>query len=219
MSGFDPKRLLSEVDIDRLQTLLMTRAVPNGGMNLEMLDGLLCGLLAGPADVPASEYQALIWGRDVRWESPAEAREAEALVQRLARFVEARIAVEPDRDEGGYMPLLSMPADLPDDPDQLDEAGAALDFPLGAAWAGGFLQAIDLRLPDWRRWERQIDGLEESIALLLRLIQLEPGAEDGSPPPDFRERLAVLSAMPYLLRILDHRRRSERAGLAAARSH
>jgi uncharacterized protein len=218
MTEFDPRRLLSEVDIDRLQTLLMTRAVPNGGMNLEMLDGLLCGLLVGPAEVPASEYQPLIWGRDVRWESPAEAREAEQLVQRLARFVEARIAVEPDAEQGGYMPLLSMPAEVPDDEDQADDASASLDFPLGAAWAGGFLQAVDLRLPQWRRWERQVEGLEESIALLLRLIQLEPVAEDGTAPPDFRERLNVLSAMPYLLRILDHRRRSERAA-ATARPH
>jgi uncharacterized protein len=218
MTGFNPKSLLSEIDVDRLQSLLMTRAVPNGGMNLEMLDGLLCGLLAGPCEVPPAEYEPLIWGGKVRWESPAEGREAEQLVQRLIRFIEARIAVEPDREEGGYMPLLSMPADMHEDPARM-EAGAPADFPLGAAWAGGFLQAIDLRLPQWRRLEQHIEGLQESIALLLRLIQLEASSEDGTAPPDFHGRLNILTAMPYMLRILDHRRRSERARHAAARPH
>jgi uncharacterized protein len=218
MTAFDPKSLLSEIDVDRLQSLLMMRAVPNGGMNLEMLDGLLCGLLAGPCEVPRAEYEPLIWGGRLRWESDAEAREAEQLVQRLVRFVEARIAVEPDREEGGYMPLLSMPAEMHQDAARL-EAGAPSDFPLGAAWAGGFLQAIDLRLPHWRRLEQQVEGLQESIALLLRLIQLEPSTEDGTAPPDFHERLNILTAMPYMLRILDHRRRSERARQATARPH
>jgi uncharacterized protein len=215
----DPKDVLGDADIERLQTLLMERAVPNGGMNLEMLDGLLCGLLVGPADVPPAEYQPLIWGTEPAWASETEAREANQLVQRLSRFIEARIGIDPDKDDGSFMPLVSMPADLPDDPAAFEAATANLDYPLGAAWAGGFLHAVDLRLPQWRIWEQHIEGLEESIGFLLRLIQIDKHPEDGSPPPTFSERLSMMAAMPYMLRILDYRRRIERAKLAASRTH
>lgn len=219
MSGVDPKTIMSEADIGRLQALLMSHAVPNGGMNLEMLDGLLCGLLVGPADVPPAETRPLIWGDDPKWDSPAQAQEAERLVQQLSRFIEARIGIDPDKAEGSFMPLVSMPQGLPDDPVEFEAASRELDYPLGAAWAGGFLHAVDLRLPLWRIWEQQIEGLEESIAFLLRLIQLEPHPEDGSPPPSFHERVNMLAAMPYMLRILDYRRRIERARQAASREH
>lgn len=215
----DPKAVLGDADIDRLQTLLMERAVPNGGMNLEMLDGLLCGLLVGPSEVPASEYMPLIWGKDPAWASADEAREAEQLVQRLLRFIESRIAIDPDKEEGSFMPLVSMPADLPDDPAGFEAATVNLDYPLGAAWAGGFLHAVDLRLPQWRIWEQHIEGLEESIGFLLRLIQIDKHPEDGSLPPTFTERLNMMAAMPYMLRILDYRQRIERAKHAATRTH
>jgi len=219
MPAVDPKTIMSEAEIERLQTLLMNRGVPAGGMNLEMLDGLLSGLLVGPADVPYSEYRELVWGKEPAWESDDEAREAEQLLQKLARFIEARISIDPDKDEGSFMPLVSMPADLPDDPEAFDAAAGALDYPLGAAWAGGFLHAVDLRLPLWRIWEKQIEGLEESIAFLLRLIQLETHPDDGSAPPTFRERVNMMAAMPYMLRILDYRGRIERARAAANRAH
>ncbi len=217
MSHVDPKSIMSADEIQRLQQLLIERAVPNGGMNLEMLDGLLCGLLAGPVDVPADEYRPLIWGPDLSWGSPAEARDAERLVDQLARFIEARIQIDPDKDAGGFMPLLSMPPGLPDDPAEFEQACRGIDFPLGAAWAGGFLYAVDLRLPQWRAWEKDIAGLEESIAFLMRLIQL--GDQDGTPAPTFRERVDMLAAMPYMLRILDFRRRGERTRQAAGRAH
>jgi uncharacterized protein len=219
MTAQDPKAVLDDADIERLQTLLMSRAVPAGGMNLEMLDGLLSGLLVGPADVPTSECQPLIWGSDVEWASPDEADQADRLVQRLARYIEARIEIDPDQGEGNFMPLVSMPAGLPDDPAAFDAACDEIDYPLGAAWAGGFLHAVDLRLPQWRIWEQQVEGLEECIGFLLRLIQLEPGAEDGSPPPTFRERVNMMAAMPYMLRILFFRRRSERASKPAGGRH
>lgn len=219
MPAVEPKTIMSDNDIERLQQLLMTRAVPNGGMNLEMLDGLLCGIVVGPVDVPAAEYRPLIWGRDPAWESGDEASEADRLVQQLIRFIEARISIDPDKDEGSFMPLVSMPSDLPDDPAAFEAAGQQLDYPLGAAWAGGFLHAVDLRLTQWRIWEKQVEGLEESIAFLLRLIQLEAHPEDGSAPPTFRERVNMMAAMPYMLRILDYRRRIDRARQAASRSH
>jgi uncharacterized protein len=210
---------LDDAAIERLQALLMSRAVPAGGMNLEMLDGLLSGLLVGPADVPASDCQALIWGEAVQWDSPAEAAEGEALVQQLARYIEARVQIDPDQDDGNFMPLVSMPVGMPEDPAAFDAACDALDYPLGAAWAGGFLHAVDLRLPLWRIWEQQVEGLEESIGFLLRLIQLEANPEDGSAPPSFRERIHMMAAMPYMLRILFFQRRNAGARKPAGGRH
>jgi uncharacterized protein len=220
MPGSQPKAQFTDADIARLQALLMSRAVPAGGMNLEMLDGFLCGLIVGPADVPSDEYEPLIWGMPPsRWESAAACAEADQLVQRLANFIKARIAIDPERVDATILPLLSMPPDLPDDPAELEAAIETVDYPLGAAWAGGFLQAIDLRLPEWRILEQQVDGLQRSIDRMLRLIQLEPTPGQGLPPPTFHERLNMMGAMPFMLRILDHRRRADRARQAPNRTH
>lgn len=196
-----PAAPLTEASVQRLKTLLAEHAQPRGGMSLEMVDGLFSALITAPQPVPADEFLPLVWGGAPAFDDAATAAEANALLASLWNHIEQRIAIDPDAGDGVFMPLLTMPANLPEDPDGFADAIAAFDFPLGAAWAGGFLHAVNLRLPQWTALEQQVDGLTQSFGHLLRLIQID-AADDGTLPPDPKERVALMAAMPYMLRAL-----------------
>ena len=52
---------LSDQELDKL-TGILARFGAKGAMNLEQLDGFFAALIAGPDDVPPSEYLPEIWG-------------------------------------------------------------------------------------------------------------------------------------------------------------
>lgn len=201
--AFDPAAArgepLVEDDVQQLKQLLDERAVPHGGMSLEMADGLFSALIVGPADLPSERFLPLLFG-DGDWPA-AQRATATQLLSRLWAHIESRVRIDPDSGELGFMPLYSVPAGLPDDPAGYVSALNESDFPLGAGWAGGFLHAVQLALDDWRTLEQALPQVNAGIDLLIRLAQLEAD-EAGNPPPTSEQRLAMVTAMPYLVRAL-----------------
>ena len=51
-----PRSLLSERDIDELQTLLDSVPTPLEPLDVSMLDGFLCAVLLQPRPVPAAQW-------------------------------------------------------------------------------------------------------------------------------------------------------------------
>lgn len=200
---FDPAavrdQVLDEAAVQRLRSVLKQRAVPEGGMSLEMVDGLFSAIIVAPDRPGSEEFLPLVLG-DVAW-SAAERAELQNLLGRLWNHIEARIQIDPDSGSGAFMPLLTFPANLPEDPTEFAKAITRFEFPLGAAWAGGFLHAVNLRLAAWTELQEAVPALKTSLGYLLRLIQIGTG-DDGSEPPPPDERVAMMAAMPYLLRAL-----------------
>ncbi|MCK7593367.1 YecA family protein [Pseudomarimonas salicorniae] len=189
---------LGEADVQRLKQLLDTFAVSGDGMSLEMLDGLFSALIAGPATVDPERFLPLVLGHG-HW--PEEARaQTLALAGRLWNHIEARIEIDPDGEDSGFMPFFSVPAGLPEDPGEYAEALAKSGYPLGAGWAGGFLYAVQLDLPRWRALEEKVPEINAGVDLLIRMIQLED--DDKGEAPSAEQRVAMAAAMPYFLRAL-----------------
>jgi uncharacterized protein len=218
-----PPDSLSDQDLERLDTLLETFAVPRDGMSLEMLDGFLSALVVGPELVMPSEYLPLVWNGEPEWASISEAQQAMGLVMGLWNDIVGRLQIsladENDVDShAAAMPLLAYPALAPDasaeagasvDGAATNEgsdpfAGAPGDFPLGAAWALGFLRGVGLRQAAWERWASKHPDVEDDLGMLetLALFSVEQAEELGVDPddiPNLSERLELVTDLPALL--------------------
>lgn len=201
--AFDPAAArgtpLVEDDVQQLKRLLDEQAVPHGGMSLEMADGLFSALIVGPGEVPPERFLPLVFGSGSWSDSDRDA--VTALLARLWAHIDARIGIDPESGELGFMPLYSVPAGLPDEPAVYVEALTRSRFPLGAGWAGGFLNAVQITLDDWRKLEESVPQVNAGIDLLIRLVQLDVD-DEGNLPPTSEQRVAMVTAMPHLLRAL-----------------
>lgn len=207
-AAFDPAaetRPLSEDDVQSLRRLLDARAVAAGGMTLEMLDGYFSALIAGPVEPAPERFLPAVLG-DGDWPQ-AEREQVLALAARLWNHVRQRVRIDPATAEGGYMPLFGLPAGLLDRPGDFLDALERSGYPLGAAWAGGFLHAVRLDLPAWQALEAREPVVRAGLQLLLVLIRIDAG--DG-PPPTAAQRVAMVEAMPRFLHALGacHKERS-----------
>jgi uncharacterized protein len=216
---------LSDRDLERLDTLLETHAVPRDGMSLEMLDGFLSALVVGPEPVGPQEFLATIFNGEPDWATVAEAEDATALVLGLWNDIVARLKVplgEGDEMHAEAMPLLAYPP-LPEtdaavdgqDDDEDPFAGAPDDFPLGAAWALGFLRGVSLRQAAWERLADEYQSIEDDLGMLesLALFSTEQAEELGleaADIPDLTMRFEMITELPAMLQDIDGLRRGER---------
>jgi uncharacterized protein len=182
--------------IDALDQLLEQRAVPFGGLGLEPLDGYLTALVLSPGETLEPEaWLPRVWGKSPpRWENAADEAAARELLM-LAWFTAAR-RVRFNSDE--------LTADgalfwwLPDDP----EAEHGDDVDIGAAWAGGFLEGMDLRSEAWDEWVAKDDWIGEVEAYIeaLAIGSYPPEEEGGAPVPlSYQERLEIHAGLPDML--------------------
>jgi uncharacterized protein len=182
--------------IDALDQLLEQRAVPFGGLGLEPLDGYLTALVLSPGDTVEPEaWLPRVWGKSPpRWENAADEAAARELLM-LAWHTAAR-RVRFNSDE--------LTADgalfwwLPDDP----EAEHGDDVDIGAAWAGGFLEGMDLRSEAWDEWIAKDDWIGEVEAYVeaLAIGSYPPEQEGGAPVPlTYQERLEIHAGLPDML--------------------
>ena len=211
---------LSDVDLERLDSLLEIHAVPNDGMSLEMLDGFLSALIVGPESVLPSEFLPVVWNHEPTWDSPEQAEEMFRLIMGLWNDIVARLQIELDEDNldahAAAMPLLAYPAldedeegaEASADIDRNPFASAPADFPLGAAWALGFLRGVGLRQQAWETWSEENDFVEDDLGMLeaLALFSPEQAQELGLDPadiPPFNDRLDLIADLPAMLQDLN----------------
>jgi uncharacterized protein len=203
---------LSDAELDQLDGILRTRATPHGGLSLEALDGFLSALIVGPELVMPSEYLPFVWGEDAPdWESQEQAETALTLVMKLWNQIARRVRLDPESAEDAAFPLLALPDDMPEEESpELDD----YDYPIGADWAAGFLLGASLRADRWDERMEQSEELAQDFEDLQSLL-LEEDEEDetgeGMLASDlsFKERMAILGEVPFLLNDMQQWRAQE----------
>lgn len=166
---------LSDADLDRLETFLESERVPEGTMNLSMLDGFLTAVAAGPEDVPATEWMELVFG-EAGPELLDTTERGEILQLVLDRYDQIW------RDLAGDPPQCTPIYWLTEDNDEV-----AFD------WAEGFMAGVSLRAEAWM----PLIGDEAQVELLgpiLFLCEDENGQPLIEAEPDEAE--ALLNSAP-----------------------
>jgi uncharacterized protein len=216
MPAIDPPQSveLADAELELLDALLRERALPHGGLSLEALDGFFSALIIGPDTVLPSEWMPFVWGENPpEWESGEQAQQGVELVMKLWNQIARRVRLDPETSEDAAFPLNALPDDMPpEDSPELDD----YDYPVGADWAAGFLLGASLR---GERWDERLEQSEELVKDFedLHALLLEDDEEDESGETQiaselgFRERMAVLAEMPYLLNDMHQWRAQEMA--------
>ena len=206
---------LTDADLDRLDALLRERALPHGGLSLEALDGFFSALIVGPGQTALpSEWMPLVWGVEApEWGSIEQAQAGIELVMKLWNQIARRVRLDPESAEEAAFPLLALPEDMPEeDAEALDD----YDYPVGADWAAGFLLGASLRGEGWDERMEQSEDLVKDFEDLHALL-LEDDEEDESGETQlasdltFKERMAILGEMPFLLNDMHQWRAQENA--------
>lgn len=199
---------MSEMELERLETLL-DEAVPHGGMPLEMLDGFFSALVVSPELVMPSEYLPLVWGESQAADL-AQAQARTELVMQLWNHIAWRVQQPVEDDDSAIqavvMPLLLMPEGDGDEDDPF--AGIPEDFPLGVAWASGFLHGVAMRGDAWRAWladdEDFLDDM--SMVLAMSVIDAEHAEQmemDAGSIMTLEERMQSVVELPGMLHDLN----------------
>lgn len=196
---------LDDAGIERLGDLLDQRAVPFQGFNLEALDGFLSALAVSPDQVPASEWQPLVWGpKPPRWDSDDEFAEVQRLLLGHWNACVARVRYGDEDLPEHLSPLMWLPEEPDGDhPDDLD---------IGHDWTHGFFRAVELRGDAWQQWLEKHDWVDEIFGLLEQLATGDIEVEPGDPPEktSYKERMEIVASLPGMLNDL-HQQRIEDA--------
>lgn len=181
--------------IEALDHLLEQRAVPHGGYGLEQLDGFLSAVAVSPGTIAPEEWLAKVWGKTPpRWEGPADEAAARELLMLAWNTAARRVRFNSD-DAKADAALFWW---LPDDPD----APHGDDVDIGAAWAAGFLDGMELRSDAWDAWIAKDDWIGEVEAYIeaLAIGSYPPEVEGGAPTPvPYDERLEIHAGLPDML--------------------
>jgi uncharacterized protein len=148
-----------EVDLEALDTFLLSDRAPDNCMGLSDLDGFLTGLVVGPELIPPAEWLPIIWGGDEpEFASPEERQTILGTI--MARYNE--IIAHLDAGIESCDPVFW------EGPD-----GKVIV----TDWASGFVNALRLRTEAWQ--PLAID--QETRALIIPMILLGTEVEDRPP--------------------------------------
>jgi len=180
-SPLDP---LSDDELGDLDDQLA--ALPgDGALNIEALDGYLCGLLMSPrplSERPGTDWLPLVWGGEGADSDPfASGKQRKRLVLAVLRHLRA-LDHELHQNPQAWEPILSVAED--DEGEWVD----ALD------WCAGFMLAVDL---DTEAWAPRFQ--DAAWAELLAPIALLGADEDSLEEAD-RARLDDLAELDALSR-------------------
>lgn len=103
---------MTELELDRLETLLASEIFKNEAMTLDTLQGFLCAVISGPDLIPPSVWLAEALGESPEYPSPAQAEETMGLMMKFYNTVASTLANKEDFDLILY--------NLEENPDELD---------------------------------------------------------------------------------------------------
>ena len=149
---------LSEQDLDELSDFLELRCLPEGGMDIWMLDGYLTAIVSGPELIPPGEWLPRIWGE-------REGDEAAVVSEHLHVLILRRMnEISRDFRDGAANPLFLWK----EDDEQSNGTGTA-ESELAEPWCVGYVQGMMLR-PE--AWEPLASQQEENSVLLAPIYAL-----------------------------------------------
>lgn len=162
--------------LDRLEALLMGQAVPAGGLPLEAVHGLFSAAIVAPGSaMQLSDVLPYVWGQDQTFESDAAERDALDLLLGLWNDIARRVVNDPETAHDVAVPLVALPEGIDEsDPETWSEDD---DFPVGAAWAVGFMIGFGLREAEWDERIAQDEQTRDDINDIFALLP-EPDEDD-----------------------------------------
>jgi uncharacterized protein len=183
-SAPDPTRLripLSDEEIDELDQFLLSDAVSDDAMLLDMLDGYLTAIVIGPTTIPPSQWLPGVWGESEddapEFESAEQAQRILELMLRHTNDILWSMQDDPD----AFEPFLSAMQYEQDSREYLD----------GEMWAHGFVAGVELCREDWQPLFDDPDGNAALRPLiLLGADDLSEEEEKLTRSPARREELA-----------------------------
>ena len=180
---------LTDAEISHLEFLLATPAFAKQSMGLDEIQGYVCAIISGPAQVSAAQWLPAVLGNPV-FESEAQAEEVKAL---LLRFFDEIAA---DLKAGESLGLVLNLEDAP-------KEGGESDYDYGA-WCQAYLDGVESSTIGWTEAgdDEEINDLLFPISLLAG--EIDPKALRSVKPQEMtalltecREDLPMLAVQIY----------------------
>jgi uncharacterized protein len=174
-----PPLLLNDEEMDALEAVLVSDAVPEDCMDLEMLDGFLAGVLLSPAVIERDYWLPEVWSAygEANFGAGSAVQNAIRLV--LAYYNEIATTLGRENRDERWTPLCFTT--------EQDDARQGV----GDNWIDGFMQGLELWPEDWQ------EGLPAEIAddvqNALRQVVAQWEDEDADAADD-ETRLGWLEA-------------------------
>ncbi|THF66470.1 UPF0149 family protein [Pseudothauera nasutitermitis] len=145
--------LLSDDEFEALEELLVSDAVPEDCMDLEMLDGFLAAVVVSPVPMEPVAWLPAVWsahGEEISFGSGRQVQQAIRLVLRYHNELAVSIG-----EEEGWEPFCFA-------------AGEGDTLAIGEEWMAGFTQGLELWPEDWEAGvpAEQAGAVREEIAAM-----------------------------------------------------
>ncbi len=158
--------------VERLQSLLVDRMQHSDSMPVEGVDRLFCSAWLAPgADVTLDEVMPVV----LDGMTTPVSDELHDLLAAFWAFIGKRLVRTPDGDITDLLPLISFPmaSEAEADAAAVDEAPIPEEFPIGAAWAAGFLVGCSLRQDAWAQRINRNEALQWQFIDIVDLAHVE----------------------------------------------
>ncbi len=166
--------LLDDEEFEALEAILISDAVPEDCMDLEMLDGYLAAVIASPQAILPEQWLPGVWsahGEAVSFGSGSQVQQAIRLVRRYYNELATTVG-----DPEGWEPFCYA-------------SGEGEGLRIGEEWIEGFAQGLELWPEDWESLVPQ--EAAQSVREALEAI-LAPWSDDAAAGADDETRLQWL---------------------------
>lgn len=173
---------LSEDELADLSRFLSSDAVPEGCMDLAMLDGFLTALMVGPDLTQPSQWLPLVWGdpEGPEFETVEQAQRITSFLLRHMNAIGSHLSEEPD----SFEPMFYI------------RAVDGREHTIADEWCEGFLRGVEeIDLEAWREMAEDEEGGKWLAQIAVFATEegwkaLDEVVEKAPDPNAFHERLA-----------------------------
>ena len=133
---------MNDDELIELDTLLASPAFKNEAMSVVELQGLLCAIASGPEEISEDDWLTFALGENPEFESPEQQQRVADLMRRYCAETERGLAA-------GEAPMLVL----------ANQSAEALAESF-EAWAGGYLDGMELSEDEWFEYAESDDEAE-----------------------------------------------------------
>jgi uncharacterized protein len=171
--------LLSDEEMDALEAILVSDAVPEDCMDLETLDGFLAGVLLSPTEIEREYWLPEIWSACEAADFGTGDAVQRAIRLVLAYYNEVATTLGRDSTDERWEPFCFAIEEGDDSPG------------IGEGWIGGFMHGLELWPEDWQAG-LPVEVADDALNALQRIIA--PWEADEADTADNETRLGWLEA-------------------------
>ena len=171
--------LLNDEEMDALEAVLVSDAVPDDCMDLEMLDGFLAAVLLSPGLIERERWLPEVWSAHGEMDFGPGNVVQRAIQLVLAYHNEMVTTLGRENRDECWEPLCFALGD------ENDRTG------IGDGWIDGFIQGLELWPEDWQ--EGLPDEIADDVQNIVRRI-ISPWESDEADAADDETRLGWLEA-------------------------